>query len=503
MSILIRNATILAMDNLRGSTPFTGDVLIEGDSIRQLGTGLTAPEGATLIDGTGKLVMPGLINSHLHSGEALFKGRYDNMPLELWMLYSYPVLGTSSIDDRIIYLRSMLVAIEALKTGTTCITDDLFESPAQTLSQLNAAVQAYDDIGIRATVSGHMIDRPYMDTIPFSREFLPAECQTRLEQMTPPSAEDFIDFAKAAYREFHDRSGRIRFMVAPSAPQRCSDTLLQAADELARQWQVPLHTHIVETKVQGCTGPAHYGKTLIEHMHDLGVLHSGVTIAHSVWVTDRDIALMGDAGVSVVHNVISNQKLGAGIAPVRKLLDAGVNLALGTDGICSNDSARMFDVMKAAGLLHNVSTPDYSRWLNASEVIRAATLGGARSALIDNITGSLEVGKRADLLILDLQSINFLPLNDIRNHLVYCENGGSIEKVIVNGEIVVDSGRLTRVDEKALLAELRELMPAFLAYHGKVEQENAALAEGIAAIHRHCNGMDLGIHRLGTDSAWV
>src|SRR5690554_5478667 len=238
MSILIRNATILAMDNLHGSTPFTGDVLIEGDSIRQLGTGLTAPEGATLIDGTGKLVMPGLINSHLHSGEALFKGRYDNMPLELWMLYSYPVLGTSSIDDRIIYLRSMLVAIEALKTGTTCITDDLFESPAQTLGQLNAAVQAYDDIGIRATVSGHMIDRPYMDTIPFSREFLPAECQTRLEQMTPPSAEDFIDFAKAAYREFHDRSGRIRFMVAPSAPQRCSDTLLQAADELARQWQV-------------------------------------------------------------------------------------------------------------------------------------------------------------------------------------------------------------------------------------------------------------------------
>src|SRR5690606_8421166 len=104
MSILIRNATILAMDNLHGSIPFTGDVLIEGDSIRQLGTGLTAPEGATLIDGTGKLVMPGLINSHLHSGEALFKGRYDNMPLELWMLYSYPVLGTSSIDDRIIYL---------------------------------------------------------------------------------------------------------------------------------------------------------------------------------------------------------------------------------------------------------------------------------------------------------------------------------------------------------------------------------------------------------------
>src|SRR5690606_32920723 len=146
---------------------------IEGDSIRQLGTGLTAPGGATLIDGTGKLVMPGLINSHLHSGEALFKGRYDNMPLELWMLYSYPVLRTSSIDDSFIYLRRSLVAIEPLKTGTTGITDHLYEAPAQALSQLNAAVQAYDDIGTRATVSGHMIDRPYIDTIPCSREFLP------------------------------------------------------------------------------------------------------------------------------------------------------------------------------------------------------------------------------------------------------------------------------------------------------------------------------------------
>src|SRR5690606_25420004 len=190
------------------------------------------------------------------------------------------------------------------------------------------------------------------------------------------------DFAKTAYKQFHDPEGRIRFMVAPSAPQRCTDELLQAASELAKEWKVPFHTHIVETKIQGCTGPAMYGKTLVQHMKDLGVLHPGVTIAHSVWVTDQDIALMGEAGVSIVHNVISNQKLGAGIAPVRKLLSAGVNVALGTDGICSNDTARMFDVMKAAGLLHNVSTPDYTRWLNASEVLYAATLAGARSALI-------------------------------------------------------------------------------------------------------------------------
>jgi 5-methylthioadenosine/S-adenosylhomocysteine deaminase len=135
-----------------------------------------------------------------------------------------------------------------------------------------------------------------------------------------------------------------------------------AADELARSIGSPFHTHILETKTQAVTGPEFHGKTLIRYMHDLGQLHAGTTIARSIWVTDEDIALMGDAGCSIVHNVISNQKLGAGIAPLRKLLDAGVNVALGSDGICSNDTARMFDVMHAAGLLHSVSSPDYDTW---------------------------------------------------------------------------------------------------------------------------------------------
>ena len=144
-------------------------------------------------------------------------------------------------------------------------------------------------------------------------------------------------------------------MMAPSAPQRCTEPLMLAADELARSIGSPFHTHILETKTQAVTGPEFHGKTLIRYMHDLGLLHAGTTIAHSIWVTDEDIELMGDAGCSIVHNVISNQKLGAGIAPLRKLLDAGVNVALGSDGICSNDTPRMFDVMHAAGLLHSVT----------------------------------------------------------------------------------------------------------------------------------------------------
>src|SRR6266568_3836632 len=194
---------------------------------------------------------------------------------------------------------------------------------------------------------------------------------------------------------------------------RCPPELMHAVDALARQYRTPFRTHIVETKVQAVTGPQLYGKSLVRYMSDLGLLHEGVAIAHSIWVTDEDIEIMGDAGVSIFHNVISNQKLGAGIAPIRKLLKAGVNVALGSDGICSNDTPRMFDVMHAAGLLHSVSTPDYNSWVTAAEVLNAATIGGARSALLEREIGSLEPGKRADLLILDMGTANFSPLNDV------------------------------------------------------------------------------------------
>jgi 5-methylthioadenosine/S-adenosylhomocysteine deaminase len=501
VTTFIKGATILAMGGQHGPEPFTGDLLIEGKSIQAVGPKLEAPAGAAIIDGTGKLVMPGLINAHLHTNEALFKGRYDNMPLEVWMLYSYPILAAKRLPPRLVYLRSMLVAIESLKTGVTCITDDLYESPKAEMDLLAEAFRAYEDIGIRATVSAHVVDKNFLDTLPFTRETVPQGLQDEVNKLVPPSVSDYVAFVKEAHERFHGRAGRLRFMLAPSAPQRCTPELMLAANDLAKEWKVPFHTHIVETKVQGVTGPLLYGKSLIRYMDDLGLLNPWTTIAHSIWVTDDDIALMGRAGVSVVHNTISNQKLGAGVAPVRKLLNAGVNVGLGSDGICSNDTPRMFDVMHAAGLIHKINNPDWSRWLTASEVLHAGTVGGARTALIEHETGSLEAGKKADLLIIDLHTVNFTPLNDIRNHLVYCENGSSIETVMVDGEVVVQDGRLTRVDEKALLAELRAAMPEFRDYCVGVETANRQFEPHFTDIVRRCYGHDLGIARWASDGA--
>ncbi len=497
---IIKGATILAMGGPHGANPFTGDLLVRDGRIAAVGGSIGAPADAQVIDGKGKLVMPGLMNSHLHTNEALFKGRYDNMPLEVWMLYAYPILAAKRLPPRLVYLRSMLVAIESLKTGVTCLTDDLYESPKAELELLGQAFQAYADIGIRATVSAHVVDKNFLDTIPFARETVPADLQEVVNALHPPTVDEYVAFVKEAHGRFHGgANGRMRFMLAPSAPQRCTPELMLAANDLARQWGVPFHTHIVETKVQGVTGPEFYGKSLMAYMNDLGLLNPWTTIAHSIWVSEADMALMGQAGVSIVHNTISNQKLGAGVAPVRRLLDAGVNVALGSDGISTNDTPRMFDVMHAAGLVHKINNPDWSRWLTASEVLHAGTLGGARSALIDKEIGSLEVGKKADLLVVDMTTVNFTPLNDIRNHLVYCENGSSIETVMVDGEVVVQDGRLTKVDEKALLAELRAAMPEFQAYTRGVEAANKPFERHFAAVIRRCYGHDLGFTRWASD----
>ena len=503
MSILIEGVTIVAMDPEHGSEPFQGDILIEGERIAAIGAAGTAGADAQakrVIPGQGKLVIPGLINGHIHTPEAFAKGRYDNMPLELWMTLAYGILGAAELTPRMIYLRSALCAMDAIKTGVTFFSDDILEFPLQSMETLGAVFQAYEDVGLRASISGHVINRKLPDSIVYLNDYLPADLKREVEAQEPPSESEFAAFCAEALERYHNRAGRLRFMPAPSGPQRCTEALMRATDSFAREHGLPFHTHILESKVQAVTGRELYGKTLIRYMHDLGLLNRNTTIAHGIWLTDDDIALMGEARCSVVHNALSNLKLGSGICPVRRLLDAGVNLALGSDGLSTSDTPRMFSVMQCAGLMHNISSPDNAYWLEAHEVLHAATLGGAYSVLQEDEIGSLEPGKRADMAILDMRTANFTPLNDVRNHLVYCENGSSVETVIVNGEVMVDDRRLTRVDEEALMDELRELMPTIMADLERLEARNKAFIPPLAEVWRRCAETDIGINRWGSDN---
>ncbi|WP_231916077.1 amidohydrolase family protein [Microbacterium karelineae] len=496
-SIFISSAQVITMSEENGSTPITASIRIVEGAIQAIGSDLAPADGDTIIDGRDKLVAPGFVNAHSHSWETLFKGRYDNLPLELWMLFSYPIIGHARVDPDLIRLRTQLFAAESLKSGVTTVIDDVLETPSQDESQLDAVIDAYELVGIRANVSGHVINKPFVDTLPFVGEMLDGALLDRVRRIPVATADEYLEFSRRAFDRHRGRAGgRIRYMVAPSGPQRCTDDLIAGATELAVAEGAECHIHVLETKTQAVTGSEIYGSTLVEHLAAIGGLSPNTTFAHGIWVTDDDIRLIADAGVSVSHNPISNMKLGSGILPWRAYHDAGVNIGLGTDGLSSSDMPRMLEVIKAAALVHKVSGPDFTAWPTVEEVLRAGTIGGARSGMLQDATGSLEVGKRADLNIYDLESLAFTPRNDLDKQLVYSENGSSLEYVIVDGEIVVDHGTLTTVDEPALIAELAARRPQLQVWQRALERLNEAFVPSFTAMYEKAQAREVGFTRF-------
>ncbi|MFF5986587.1 amidohydrolase family protein [Prauserella flavalba] len=504
MAIVIRDAEVITMDAATGSTPVTRSIRIEDGLIVEIGASVTLRDTDTVLNGRDRLVCPGFVNAHTHSWEYLAKGRYDNLPLELWMLYSYPILGAAPLPPDLVRLRSLLFAVESVRSGVTTLVDDVLETPSQDFAQLDAVFDAYDTVGVRANISGHVINRPFIDTVPYAAQWLPSEVAERVRSAPLLSAGEYLDFSAEAFRRYAGRAGgRLRYMLAPSGPQRCTDDLLAGATELALEHDAECHIHVLETKTQAVTGREFYGTTLVEHLRRIGALSANTTLAHGIWATDADIDTLAEYDVCVSHNPVSNLKLGSGIAPWRRYHDAGVTLGLGSDGCSSSDTPRLPEVIKAAALLHKVTGPGHESWPTADEVLRAATLGGARSARLHPDVGSLEVGKKADLLVYDLGTLAFTPRNRLDLQLVYSENGSSLRQVMIGGELVVEDGRVTTVDEDALLAELRERLPGIQAEQDRVERENTVFHEAFERMYRACAGEDVGVHRWSGDPARV
>jgi 5-methylthioadenosine/S-adenosylhomocysteine deaminase len=216
---------------------------------------------------------------------------------------------------------------------------------------------------------------------------------------------------------------------------------------------------MLETKLQRVLGTRKWGKSLIRHVHDLGFLDERVMAIHAVWVDDGDLDLLAEAGCVVAHNPVCNLKLGSGIMPFRKLRDRGIPIALGSDERAADDSTDMWAVAKMASLIHRVTDSDYERWPRPNEILNCLTQGGARGMRQQSI-GHLAPGQQADLILLDLDSLAFTPLNDVRRQLVYCANGSSVTMAMVAGRVVVEYGKIVTVDEAAIKQEIRDRMPA-------------------------------------------
>lgn len=460
-ALIVRDAHVLALDDARHEWT-CADVVIDGARIAAVGPGAAAAWNgpvARRIDGRGLLAMPGLVNAHFHSPGNLMKGCLDGMPLELFMLHEVPPLASAGSAERLIHVRTQLGAVEMLRRGITAVHDDAYHVPIASRESVDAIMRAYDEAGIRATVAIDQPNVPEVDKLPFLGELLTPSQRAALDAAPRQSTAELLALYEHLVERWHGAAGgRLAAAVSCSAPQRVSDDYFRGLSALSKRHDLPFNIHILETRLQRVLGDVKYGKSLVRHVHDLGLLDERMMVIHAIWIDADDIALLARAGCTVAHNPVCNLRLGSGVMPWRALREAGVPLALGTDEMNTDDTTNLWQVAKTGALLQTLVAPDDRHWPRASEFLEAATRGGARALRRAGDLGQLKPGAAADLILLDLDTHAFTPLNDLTRQLVYCEDGSSVRTTIVHGEVVFENGRVTTLDERALRAEARALM---------------------------------------------
>lgn len=466
------------------------DILIADGTIQAIQSAGSGPALGEVLDGSHTLTMPGFINGHHHSHENFHKGRYDRLPLELWMNYVRPPrpLPLTAED---IYLRTLVGACQALLSGTTCIVDDFNASPVLHPEHVDAALQAYEDIGIRALLGPTLFDVPFHESVPYIHEECCPETLSRLVpgEGTPPDA--YLSFVESLASKRHPHRARVGVLLAPSAPQRCTDGFLREVRQLADSTTLPVIIHVQETRLQAASAWHQRGKTLFRHLDELGFLAPATSLIHAVWLTDDDIGRVAASGASIQHNPNSNLKLGSGLMPLRRVLDAGINVSLGTDGCGSLESTDMLRVVSNTALIHKLRGGDYRHWIGAEEAFHAATQGGAKALGMEKLLGRVAPGLRADLVLYRLDSPAFTPLNDPLRQLVYGESGIGIHSVIVEGRRVVADGCLTRLSISDISRRVGDAMHRLEPAIASAERLTDSLRPAYERIWSRCQRLPL------------
>lgn len=459
MNILIKNSLVHQFKD--GKSYFKkGNIFIEDDKIKHLmiDENKIREKVDKIIDAKHCIVIPGLINAHLHSHDHFNKGAFEKLPLEIWILYIRPFFKGTSLTPDEIYVRTLYGCVEMLKTGTTTIIDDIVQNPNFDEKNLEMIIKAYKKSGIRANVTTHLINKPIYKTIPFLENLFTSELKEKLN-IKLLSENDIISCLEKNLIKYNSKNSIVRYALAPSGPQRCTLNLMEGIKKLSVKYNVPSICHLLETKVQNVTGKIFFNKTLVDYLEDNNLLYSNLSLVHSIWVNENDIENIKRRDCKVIHNPTSNLKLCSGIAPIRKFLDKSVTTSLGTDNVSANDSLNMFEIMKITGLIHNIRYTDYKKGIGANEVFNMATIEGAKTALLADEIGAIEINKKADLVILDINNERYIPTNNLINHLIYAENGSSVKTVIINGKIIVEDGKIITFNEKEIFNEIKKIMP--------------------------------------------
>ena len=429
VDLLVLGGTVVTMDAERRVLPYGGVALSDGE-IKAIGA---AGEIASLYEGREvirpsdhDIVMPGLINGHNHAAMTLLRGVADDLRLMEWLeSYIFPA-EAALVDEEFVRVGTELAALEMIRSGTTTFADMYYFE-----DQVAWAVR---DAGLRGVLGETILDFPSPDSA---------------------SVDEALAYTEEFLQNWVDHP-RVIAAVAPHAAFTASPDTLRRAAELARRYGAPILIHLSETRDENAQVREQYGLSPTQHLERLGVLGPDVLGAHSIWVDAADIATLAERGVGVVHNPESNMKLASGTMPVAELRAAGVAVGLGTDGAASNNDLDMFEAIFTAALLHKHAAGDPTA-LPAAEAVAMATIEGARALGLDDRIGSLEAGKRADLIIVDGSGANQVPRYDVYSLLTYTASGADVRLTMVDGRILYRDGEFTHLDEAAIVAAARGL----------------------------------------------
>jgi len=422
--LIIKNGTILTMDS-KNSILENGFLAIRGNSISHIGTGdMPSIKADKIIDAKGGLVLPGLVNGHTHAAMTLFRGLADDLPLMQW-LENYIFPAERNMDAEFVYTGTQLALAEMILSGTTTFCDMyLFEEEV---------AKAAKKAGVRCLAGEVLYDFPSPNY---------------------GSVENGLEYTESLIQKWRD-DPIVSIAVEPHSLFTCSPELLMASNELALKHRVPLIIHVAETLNEVSEIKRKYAKTPIEHLDSLGLLGAHLIADHCVHLGQSEITKMAEHGVKVVHNPESNMKLASGIAPIPELIKQGVTVGLGTDGCASNNNLDLFSEMDTAAKLHKVHAMDPTA-VDAVTVLRMATIEGARALGLQDITGSLEIGKKADVIVIDTHKPHLTPMYNATSHLVYAASGNDVTHSVINGKLVMEDRKLLTLDLDEVIAHSRE-----------------------------------------------
>ena len=417
--------------------------------------------GAHVIDAREKVVIPGFINAHCHHTEVLQRSLRDRLPFELW---HFERRGTEDLlnpgyED--LRTANNIALLESLKHGTTSVLHHLSRRQFLDLEEIRACMDSAEQIGVRTAIAPSVADAGW-------RRIVPARAAPGIAQRELSSLEEALKLVREGPQN-------LMAIVAPTSLHTCSDEFLGRCLAMARDMGLGLHTHFLETRLESIQRSPD-GETPVQRASRIGLLRPGTSLAHAVHLSDDELDILGESESVVVHNPSSNAKLGSGFARVREMLDRGITVALGSDGGDTSDGYSMFDQMKMAAVMRRCSVSDFSSWITAKEAFAMATTGGAQTLGIH--AGRIVPGYLADVCILR-PTTRMWPACELVQNLVYSENGSSVDTVLVGGEVVLEKGRATRIDESLLAEQARCLVEKVEAAREKwlVQMRSPELAE--------------------------